>query len=222
MADEQTTPNEVSPHLLATLDVVSAYASHNQTTPDAIIGFVAKLHSQLLTCDGVSASVSVEAPATASAPAQAAVEEVAPEREKPQAAKPAETAAPSNSNAASPSRAAAKTTASRDAAKSEPRDVPAKSSKPVPHGDLTAKNSVTKDLIFCLEDGKGMKSLKRHLKEKYNMTPAEYRKKWNLAPDYPMVAPSYSLARSELAKKQGLGANRRAAGSKAKGERAAA
>ena len=67
------------------------------------------------------------------------------------------------------------------------------------------KRSVQPDHIVCLEDGKKFKSLKRHLMSHYNMTPQEYRAKWGLPGDYPMVAPSYALARSELAKKMGLG-----------------
>jgi predicted transcriptional regulator len=67
------------------------------------------------------------------------------------------------------------------------------------------KKSVTKDYIICLEDGKKFKSLRRHLSSSYNMTPDEYRTKWGLANDYPMVAPSYSATRSQLAKDSGLG-----------------
>ena len=67
------------------------------------------------------------------------------------------------------------------------------------------KRSVQADHIVCLEDGKKFKSLKRHLMSHYSMTPGEYREKWGLAADYPMVAPNYALARSELAKKIGLG-----------------
>lgn len=67
------------------------------------------------------------------------------------------------------------------------------------------KRSVYPDHIVCLEDGKKFKSLKRHLMSHYNMTPQDYREKWGLPGDYPMVAPSYALARSELAKKMGLG-----------------
>lgn len=70
------------------------------------------------------------------------------------------------------------------------------------------KKSVTKDYIVCLEDGKELKMLKRHLKSAYNMTPEEYRAKWGLPADYPMVAPSYAAKRQELAKKIGLGRNR--------------
>jgi len=67
------------------------------------------------------------------------------------------------------------------------------------------KRSVQPDHIVCLDDGKKFKSLKRHLMTHYNMTPQDYREKWGLPGDYPMVAPSYALARSELAKKMGLG-----------------
>jgi predicted transcriptional regulator len=67
------------------------------------------------------------------------------------------------------------------------------------------KRSIQADHIVCLEDGKKFKSLKRHLMSHYSMTPDEYREKWGLASDYPMVAPNYALARSELAKKIGLG-----------------
>lgn len=73
------------------------------------------------------------------------------------------------------------------------------------------KKSVAADYIVCLEDGKKFKSLKRHLRTRYNMTPQEYREKWGLPADYPMVAPSYASARSELAKKMGLGQQRRKA-----------
>ncbi|MCK7615013.1 MucR family transcriptional regulator [Roseibium sediminicola] len=69
------------------------------------------------------------------------------------------------------------------------------------------KKSVTDQHIICLEDGKKFKSLKRHLRTHFGMTPEEYRTKWNLPADYPMVAPGYAAARSELAKKMGLGQN---------------
>lgn len=71
------------------------------------------------------------------------------------------------------------------------------------------KRSVQPDYIICLEDGKKFKSLRRHLRTKYNMTPEEYRSKWSLPADYPMVAPNYAAARSELAKKMRLGHNRK-------------
>ena len=74
---------------------------------------------------------------------------------------------------------------------------------------VSIKRSVTPDYIICLEDGKQFKSLKRHLRTQYNLTPEEYREKWGLAPDYPMVAPNYAKARSELAKEMGLGQQRR-------------
>ena len=67
------------------------------------------------------------------------------------------------------------------------------------------RRSVTDDYIVCLEDGKKLKMLKRHLMTAYNMTPEEYRSKWGLKPDYPMVAPNYAAKRQELAKKSGLG-----------------
>ena len=73
------------------------------------------------------------------------------------------------------------------------------------------KRSVTDDYIVCLEDGKKLKMLKRHLMTAYNMTPEEYRAKWGLKGDYPMVAPNYAAKRQELAKKIGLGRKRPAA-----------
>ena len=74
---------------------------------------------------------------------------------------------------------------------------------------IPVKKSVTPEFIVCLEDGLKFKSLKRHLRTKYNMTPEEYRAKWGLPNDYPMVAPSYAEARSNLAKKMGLGQQRK-------------
>ena len=70
---------------------------------------------------------------------------------------------------------------------------------------VSIRRSVTPDYIISLEDGRKFKSLKRHLKNTYNMTPDEYRAKWGLPRDYPMVAPNYAKARSELAKSMGLG-----------------
>ena len=70
---------------------------------------------------------------------------------------------------------------------------------------VSIKKSVTPDFIVCLEDGKKLKMLKRHLKTAYNMTPEEYRQRWSLPLDYPMVAPNYAKHRSDLAKKFGLG-----------------
>jgi predicted transcriptional regulator len=74
---------------------------------------------------------------------------------------------------------------------------------------VPVKKSVMPDFIICLEDGKKFKSLKRHLRTHYDLTPEEYRDKWNLPHDYPMVAPNYAAARSALAKKMGLGQRRK-------------
>jgi predicted transcriptional regulator len=74
---------------------------------------------------------------------------------------------------------------------------------------VPVKKSVTADYLVCLEDGKKFKSLKRHLRSQYNMTPEQYREKWGLPIDYPMVAPNYAAARSRLAKDMGLGQQRR-------------
>ena len=70
------------------------------------------------------------------------------------------------------------------------------------------KKSVTDDYLICLEDGKKFKSLKRHLRTHYNLSPDEYRERWNLPHDYPMVAPNYARERSDLAKRMGLGTRR--------------
>jgi len=85
--------------------------------------------------------------------------------------------------------------------------------KPTPA--VTIKKSITADYIVCLEDGKKFKSLKRHLRSAYGMTPEEYRARWGLPVDYPMVAPSYAEARSSLAKKIGLGQKRKKSAGKA-------
>jgi predicted transcriptional regulator len=74
---------------------------------------------------------------------------------------------------------------------------------------VPVKKSMTADYLICLEDGKRFKSLKRHLRTQYGMTPEQYRDKWGLPADYPMVAPNYAVARSQLAKKMGLGQQRR-------------
>ncbi|MGE4313308.1 MAG: MucR family transcriptional regulator [Pseudobdellovibrionaceae bacterium] len=79
--------------------------------------------------------------------------------------------------------------------------LPATSKEPA----VAVKKSITPDYIICLEDGKKLKMLKRHLKTAYNLTPEEYRAKWNLPSDYPMVAPNYAKKRSALAKDIGLG-----------------
>lgn len=84
-------------------------------------------------------------------------------------------------------------------------DAPAEQLRPA----VPVKKSVTPEHIVCLEDGKKFKSLKRHLRTQYNMTPEQYREKWGLGADYPMVAPNYAAARSQLAKQMGLGQQRR-------------
>ena len=84
----------------------------------------------------------------------------------------------------------------------------AKATEPVkekPTPAVSIKKSVTPDHIVCLEDGKKFKSLKRHLRTGHDLTPDEYRERWNLSYDYPMVAPNYAEARSQMAKKLGLG-----------------
>jgi predicted transcriptional regulator len=85
------------------------------------------------------------------------------------------------------------------------QELPSEPLKPA----IAVKRSITPDHIVCLEDGKKFKSLKRHLRTQYNMTPEQYRDKWGLPPDYPMVAPNYAAARSQLAKQMGLGQQRR-------------
>lgn len=74
-----------------------------------------------------------------------------------------------------------------------------------PQPAVPVKRSIYPDYIVCLEDGKKLKMLKRHLKTAYNMSPEQYRERWGLPPDYPMVAPNYARHRSSLAKKIGLG-----------------
>ncbi len=86
-----------------------------------------------------------------------------------------------------------------------PVAAPAEPLKPA----VPIKRSITAEYIVCLEDGKKFKSLKRHLRTQYDMTPDQYRAKWSLPPDYPMVAPNYAAARSQLAKQMGLGQQRR-------------
>ena len=80
-------------------------------------------------------------------------------------------------------------------------ETPAEPAKPA----VSVKKSMTPEYLVCLEDGKRFKSLKRHLRTQYNMTPEQYRDKWGLPADYPMVAPNYSATRSRLAKDNGLG-----------------
>ena len=74
---------------------------------------------------------------------------------------------------------------------------------------MNPKKSITPDYLICLEDGKKFKSLKRHLRTMYNLSPEQYREKWGLPADYPMVAPNYAEARSRLAKEMGLGQKRK-------------
>ena len=74
---------------------------------------------------------------------------------------------------------------------------------------VAIRKSITPDYIVSLEDGRKFKSLKRHLRTQYDMTPEQYREKWGLPADYPMVAPNYAAARSSLAKQMGLGQQRR-------------
>lgn len=94
----------------------------------------------------------------------------------------------------------------------EPRKEPA----------VSVRRSVTPDYLICLEDGRRFKSLKRHLRTKYDMSPEEYRSKWALPKDYPMVAPNYAAARSALAKNMGLGkGGRQPPKSAARGKRTA-
>lgn len=82
-------------------------------------------------------------------------------------------------------------------------DTPQQADKPKPA--VNPKKSITDDYLICLEDGKKFKSLKRHLMTHYGLTPEQYREKWGLEPNYPMVSPNYAKARSNLAKKMGLG-----------------
>ena len=86
----------------------------------------------------------------------------------------------------------------------EDREAAAPSTPAVP-----IRRSITPDYIVCLEDGKKLKMLKRYLRSRYNLSPEEYRRKWGLPPDYPMVAPNYAAQRSAFAKKIGLGRKRK-------------
>ena len=88
-----------------------------------------------------------------------------------------------------------------DQVSKQPAEAEAAELKPA----VAVRRSVTPDYIICLEDGKKFKSLKRHLRTHYDLSPEEYREKWGLPLDYPMVAPNYARARSDLAKKMGLG-----------------
>ena len=83
--------------------------------------------------------------------------------------------------------------------------VPVREEMPDMKPAVTIKKSLTADYLICLEDGKKFKSLRRHLRSHYNLSPEQYREKWGLPADYPMVAPNYAQARSSLAKRMGLG-----------------
>ena len=85
----------------------------------------------------------------------------------------------------------------------ESTSTPVVDTPPVPA--VPVKRSIHPDYLVCLEDGRKFKSLKRHLRSKYNLSPEEYREKWGLPKDYPMVCPAYAASRSELAKSMGLG-----------------
>ena len=88
---------------------------------------------------------------------------------------------------------------------------------------VSIKKSITPDFLICLEDGRKFKSLKRHLRTKYDMSPEQYRAKWGLPKDYPMVAPNYAMARSNLAKQMGLGqGGRKPAGARSGAKKAKA
>lgn len=89
----------------------------------------------------------------------------------------------------------------------QPAAAPAEKPQPA----VPIKKSITPEYLICLEDGRKLKMLKRHLKTAYNLTPDQYREKWGLGPDYPMVAPNYTKHRSSLAKRIGLGTKPRAA-----------
>ena len=92
------------------------------------------------------------------------------------------------------------------------------SQEPKPEPKVPVRSSVKPDFIVCLEDGKKQKMLKRHLMTNHNMTPDEYRQKWGLSPDYPMVAPNYAEQRRTLAKSIGLGTKRRRTRGPSKGK----
>lgn len=84
-------------------------------------------------------------------------------------------------------------------------DAPKPAVEERPEPAVSVRKSITPDYLICLEDGKKLKMLKRHLKTSYNLSPEEYRERWGLPSDYPMVAPNYAVQRSKLAKQIGLG-----------------
>ncbi len=92
----------------------------------------------------------------------------------------------------------------------------AETAQPTQQPAVSVKKSISPDFLICLEDGRKFKSLKRHLRTKYNLTPEQYRAKWGLPKDYPMVAPNYAAARSNLAKQSGLGQGGRKPAGKAR------
>lgn len=96
---------------------------------------------------------------------------------------------------------------------------PAKQEPERPQPAVPIKKSITPEYLICLEDGKRLKMLKRHLQTSYNMTPDQYRERWGLGSDYPMVAPNYAKHRSSLAKKIGLGTKPRNRGGRPAGGR---
>lgn len=98
-------------------------------------------------------------------------------------------------------------------------DAPIETASDRPTPAISIRKSITPDFLICLEDGRQFKSLKRHLRAKYNMSPEQYREKWGLAKDYPMVAPNYAAARSALARTFGLGQGGRKAAAPAKAPR---
>ena len=98
-------------------------------------------------------------------------------------------------------------------------DNPVAPPQPAPEPAINRKRSVTPNFIYCLEDGKKFRSLRRHLGSAHGMTPEAYRAKWDLPGDYPMTAPSYAAKRSELAKEFGLGIRTEAAAAKAPAKR---
>uniref|UniRef100_A0A9E8CR91 MucR family transcriptional regulator n=1 Tax=Bosea sp. NBC_00436 TaxID=2969620 RepID=A0A9E8CR91_9HYPH len=98
--------------------------------------------------------------------------------------------------------------------------LPAPIAEERPTPAISVKKSITPEFLICLEDGKKFKSLKRHLRTAYNMSPEDYRTRWGLPLDYPMVAPAYAEARSALAKKMGLGQQRRKAPARGRANKA--
>jgi predicted transcriptional regulator len=101
----------------------------------------------------------------------------------------------------------------------EAASAPAAAEAPPPAPAVPIRNSITQDYLVCLEDGLKFKSLKRHLRTRYDMSPDQYRAKWGLAKNYPMVAPNYAATRADLARRMGLGKAARERASAAKAAR---